>query len=332
MTTPLLGLDDSHYQGTPDYGLFHAHGGAFVISKGTEGTYYIDPELGYNRQNVKANGLVFGTYHFAALEDPTAEADYYLQHVAPERGEFMALDMEREKAGVDCAVWSAQWIQHVKDATGGTPPLIYLNRYLLGKYDWKAVLAENAGLWLAVYDFSETAVPASGIWPTLAFKQFSDRGSEAGVSPVDLDAFEGSLAALEKYTIGGGAPAPAPVPAPAPTPPPRPTPPPPPPHPPVLRWNLGRGQCYGNINGKANVHGGYYPWERPFVRNIQQWTIFHNCADGQAPGSWAYNGWSDGRWTHPTDTAVANWHERFYPNQPQPCEVWSDDYARLARP
>jgi GH25 family lysozyme M1 (1,4-beta-N-acetylmuramidase) len=334
ISTPLLGLDDSHYQGEPDYSAFAAHGGSFVFSKGTEATSYVDPELTYNRTHVLAADLIFGTYHFARLGNPVAEAEYYLQHVQPQRGELMALDMEVEAAGVDIAAWSAQWLQHVKDATG-TPPLLYLNRHLLGKYDWHAVLAENVGLWLAVYDFSETTVPASGIWPTLAFKQFSDLGNQSGVNgSVDEDAFEGDLAALKKYTIGGGAPTPAPAPAPAPRPRPTPPPPPPPPppHPPVLRWNLGRGQFYGNMTGPAASHGGYYAWERPFVRNIQQWTIFHDCADGQAPGSWAHNGWADGKWQHPTDTAVANWHQRFYPGQPQPCEIWADDYARLARP
>lgn len=230
MTSP--GIDISHFQGIPDLVAFAASGGVFAIAKATEGNYYIDASVGANRGDAAAAGLVFGTYHFARLTDPHVEAAYYLQHAQPQPGELVALDMEVEQAGVDIAAWSATFCQDVKNATGGTPPLVYLNQYLLGKYNWQPVLAENDSLWLAKYDGS-TAQPAPGAWPYVSFKQYSDTGHAAGVGgAVDLDEFFGDRAALERYTIGGGS---NPTPPPPPPPPPPPGPPPGPPVPPPLR-------------------------------------------------------------------------------------------------
>jgi hypothetical protein len=125
-----------------------------------------------------------------------------------------------------------------------------------------------------------------------------------------------------------GSPSPAPTPSPASsftpstvlTPPPR------------LAWNLPAGHYYGNIAGPARSHGGYYASERAFVRNIQQWLIWHQCVTGELREDWATSGWADSKWEKYTDWAMGTWHLRFYPNQPEPYQCWSDDYDRLARP
>ncbi|MDT8915792.1 hypothetical protein [Amycolatopsis sp. PS_44_ISF1] len=99
----------------------------------------------------------------------------------------------------------------------------------------------------------------------------------------------------------------------------------------VFAWNLPTGHYYGNLRGPAASHGGFYGSERDEVRNIQQWLIYHGCVAGVPASAWATSSWADGKWEGPTDTASRVWHDRFYPGQPYPTQVWRDDYGRLAR-
>lgn len=115
-----------------------------------------------------------------------------------------------------------------------------------------------------------------------------------------------------------------------------PTPPPPPPPPsskmpPTFGWNLPRGFYYGNMDGPdqsigANFSGGrYYP--NQFVQYIQQWFIWLGCVPGI--NNWEISGWDDGKWENATDDACRRWHAKYYPHQPYPDQIWSDDLARL---
>jgi lysozyme len=196
-------MDTSHYQGRPDLHAFKSAGGVFVIAKATQGVGYVDPEFQTTRADALAAALIFGTYHFSNWGDPVAEANYYLQHAGPRTGELVAFDAEGAiPAGVDVVAFADAWSRTVKAAVG-VPPLIYMNRSWLTGHNWAPVVADNDGLWLAIYDGTE-AQPASGAWPAVSFKQFTSTGKEPGVSgDVDVDAFFGSVAALEKFTIGG---------------------------------------------------------------------------------------------------------------------------------
>lgn len=111
-----------------------------------------------------------------------------------------------------------------------------------------------------------------------------------------------------------------------------PLPPPPPAVPSRFAWPLPAGQYFGNLAGPDASHGGYYASEQGYVRNIQQWLIYHGCVPGIPSAAWAHSGWADGRWEDATDGAMRTWHARFYPNQPQPAQCWIDDYDHLARP
>jgi hypothetical protein len=113
-------------------------------------------------------------------------------------------------------------------------------------------------------------------------------------------------------------------------------PPPPPPLPPACPprpgWTLPAGHYYGNLAGPAASHGGYYAGERPIVKIIQQWLIYHGCVAGVPASSWATSGWADGRWEAPTDVACRAWYARFRPGQPYVTRIYADDYGVLIRP
>lgn len=208
----VLGIDTSHHNQLPDFAALARGGIGFIIAKATEGVGFTDAQYAASRAGARAAGLVFGSYHFARPGDALAQADYYLAAARPAPGELTALDLE-DTSIPDPVGFADAWSRRVKAATGA-PPLIYLNQWFLTTYDWTRVLADGDGLWLARYDGQPTGGP-SGVWPVVAFKQYTDRATVPGQpGPVDGDAFNGDPAALDRYTI------PAP-----------PAPPPAPPHP-----------------------------------------------------------------------------------------------------
>src|SRR5512144_129507 len=88
-------------------------------------------------------------------------------------------------------------------------------------------------------------------------------------------------------------------------------------------WPLPRNEYFGLISGPSQSHGGYYAWERPYVKFIQE----RLQAMGFAPRT---PGWADGIFEQPTKDAVAAWQRAEWARfTTRYGEVWSDDWARL---
>jgi lysozyme len=199
----VLGVDLSHHNALPDFARIKAAGVGFVIAKITEGTSFVDPSFPAIRAGCHAQGLIFGGYHFGRLGDPHAEARFFLNTMKPQPGELVAGDCETSAPGVNLPAWWAAWGQDVKAAVG-YPPGHYMNQSYASAWDWSPVRALDAWLWLARYDGVPTGTPVGG-WQALAMKQYTDRGTVAGQpGTVDVDAFQGDLSALLRYTIPGG--------------------------------------------------------------------------------------------------------------------------------
>jgi GH25 family lysozyme M1 (1,4-beta-N-acetylmuramidase) len=188
------GTDLSSHQGAPQFPAVKAAGLDFVVLTATEGVGFVDRQCTSSRARAHAAGLVVGLYHFARAGDPGAEADFFTGTVGGlVAGEFAVLDWE--VAAADPAGWCTAWLAAVRSRLG-VPPLVYLNRSTVQGSDWSPVVRAGAALWLACYDDSTDAV-ASGSWPGLAMKQYSDQGSVPGIAgPVDLDVFYGSVEQL----------------------------------------------------------------------------------------------------------------------------------------
>jgi GH25 family lysozyme M1 (1,4-beta-N-acetylmuramidase) len=197
----LLGIDRSRWNAEPNFAAFKAGGMSLIFCKATDGTGYKDPTFDACRAGAEGAGLVFGGYHFAEWGDPLTEADWFLSQATPRAGELVALDAEATlPAGVDPVAWSVAWSQRVHGKTGAWP-LIYMNQSWLAAHNWGPVVALGDGLWLAKYDGAPTGGPV-GNWPVMALKQFSSTATVPGeTGPVDEDAFQGDLAALQKYTV-----------------------------------------------------------------------------------------------------------------------------------
>ena len=91
---------------------------------------------------------------------------------------------------------------------------------------------------------------------------------------------------------------------------------------------LPRTHYFGLITGPDASHGGYYGWERPLVRIIQQ-RLIHK---GYVPGITDWNSpWADGIFEQPTADAVARFQHAEMPGTQYFGQVWWDDYAQLAK-
>lgn len=90
----------------------------------------------------------------------------------------------------------------------------------------------------------------------------------------------------------------------------------------VPAWPLPRDHWFGDINGPNQSHGGFYGWEQPHVKRIQQALILKGYAPNNAS-------WADGLFERPTVDAVAAWQRDNMPGTQFFGQVWWDDWARL---
>lgn len=90
----------------------------------------------------------------------------------------------------------------------------------------------------------------------------------------------------------------------------------------VPAFPLPRDHWFGDINGSARSHGGYYEHERGWIEQIQRALQ----RKGYAPG---YAGWADGLFEQPTIDSVARWQRDHMPGTTFYGQVWHDDWAKL---
>jgi hypothetical protein len=98
------------------------------------------------------------------------------------------------------------------------------------------------------------------------------------------------------------------------------------PHP---AWPLPAGHYFGLVSGPDKSHGGYFVWERPFVKWIQRRLIRLGFVPGVRDVD---SDWVDGVFERPTKDAVAAWQlDRWATETTRFGEVWRDDWTRLQR-
>ena len=145
----------------------------FVIVKATEGRTYVSPSFEEQYSAAKAAGRLLGIYHFAALNEPEVEADFFLHTVGGRVGEAV-LVLDWERAPLDDVDWCARWLDRVRSRTG-VQPMIYLSESVANGAAWQKVGA--CPLWVAAYrtddepanyDMSNAGSPPvvnAGAWP-----------------------------------------------------------------------------------------------------------------------------------------------------------------------
>lgn len=193
----LYGIDVSSYQGQPDWVKVAASGQAFAWTKATEGTTYVNPDFAYNWQNIKANNMVRGAYHFARPDSNSAksEVDFFLNTVGSlQPTDLIALDLENGTG--DLSSWCLEWLTYCASKIGFNPWL-YSGVWFLqphGCLDQPAI--GQFPLWLSGYVQNMPAVPAD--WHVLSMWQFTDKAIVPGIStPVDQSYFLGDINQLK---------------------------------------------------------------------------------------------------------------------------------------
>lgn len=199
----IYGQDWASYQGTEP----SVAGIDFVIVKITEGLGYINPKWIRQRDHAKANGLVWGAYHYPHMaNDPHAEADYFLRQVAWQPGDIIVLDWEgydNANAGVSKArqlAYKEEWLRYVKARMPNNPVGMYCNADYWRNVDTTGYYGDF--LWIAT---AGRKAGDPGIRADWLFHQFTDR-------PVDTDYCHlASRAALRAWALSftGQAPEPS---------------------------------------------------------------------------------------------------------------------------
>jgi|GEM_PF-1367374 len=209
----LKGIDLSKWNHVPDYQKLSASGLAFVYIKASEGGYR---DLTYTdkHDHLSETGLLCGSYHFfKASVDPKVQARVFLETIGNkiDDGEMPpVLDIEDPSEKLTVAQYEdavSAWLNRVEQKTG-MKPIIYT-----GGWYWEQLKTldntsrfKDYPLWLSSY--TPNYGPMFGGWTSPTLWQYTEKGSIAGISPVDLDYFLGSPAELWAFArikpIGAG--------------------------------------------------------------------------------------------------------------------------------
>ncbi|MER5559714.1 glycoside hydrolase family 25 protein [Streptomyces sp. NPDC002506] len=190
----VYGQDWASYQSSAP----SASGLSFVFVKVTEGLSYVNPKWVAQRDHAKANGLVWGAYHYPHMGNSVqAEADYFLSQVAWQPGDLIVLDWEgydAANAGVSRArqaEYKDAWLRYVK----GRMPHLRVGMYANTDY-WRNV--DQSGyfgdfLWIAT---GGRAAGDPGIQADWLFHQYSEAGG------LDRDYCHLDAGALRAWALG----------------------------------------------------------------------------------------------------------------------------------
>ena len=189
----IAGIDLSNNNVIADFAAIRAAGYQFCIHKASEGVGFRDRFLGPRWREMKANGVARGAYHFArpSAYAPAAEADYFLEIVAPllEPGDSVWLDMEDERYHGDASPWSLAWLSRVEQALGFPPGLYTYPAYVVERRLNDPALARFP-LWWASY--ADPMRPTPKPWTSTSVWQFTSDGLVPGtVGRIDLNWFLG---------------------------------------------------------------------------------------------------------------------------------------------
>lgn len=208
----IYGQDWASYQSTtPD-----TTGLAFAFVKITEGLGYVNPKWPAQRSHAKANGLVWGGYHYPHMGNSVqAEGDYFLGQVNWQPGDLICLDWEGYDAanqGVpksQQAAYKDAWLRYVKRRQPYSPVGMYCNVDYWRNVDTSSYFGDF--LWIAT---AGRFAGDPGIQAPWLFHQYSDSGVDHDYCHLP------SAQALRDWSLSfrpGPSPTPAP-PSPTPTP------------------------------------------------------------------------------------------------------------------
>src|SRR3954470_2463606 len=197
-----------------DWSAVHASGQDFTFVKATEGSTFTNAYFAGDWRAVSAAGLYRGAYHFArpstASGSAAAQARYFASVIGNQSTPMTlppTLDME-EAGGLSPAAlvsWTRTFLTTLKTLTGRTP-IIYTYPYFWRNAMGGSTAFTSYPLWIASYG---TAAPPTLGWPRWTFWQYSSTSTVRGIpgaGAIDMNRFNGDMAALAALALSTAAP------------------------------------------------------------------------------------------------------------------------------
>lgn len=224
----IKGIDVSRWQGIINWDAVKGNVDfAIIKAGGSDDGFYPDGQFTRNINEARRVGLPHGIYVFLGGVESVANEVQHIKNLISMAGGL--------KPGE--SVW-LDWEEHTADEVGyltgiakglidaGLPkPGVYMSLSRVTGNDWHSLVDQNDGLWVAAWGNNDAVpqsneVPGSDEWPFWAIWQYSSTGSVSGIGGrVDLDQFNGDVAAFNRYGAAGEVAAPAPQPVTQPSPP-----------------------------------------------------------------------------------------------------------------
>lgn len=198
-------IDISHYQSHIDFGKVKADGIVAIIHKATEGQTYKDGHYHNNKAKAKAQGFLWGAYHFSSGGSVTNQVNHFLDYAQPEDDEVIALDFEPSSSGPNMTLDQAHRFVEMIKTELGRYPMIYggsLLRHAVGTNP-DPILA-NCPLWYARYASSPVGIPTQiwingeTLWQYTDGNDGPDPQKVDGIGRCDRDIFNGTEVELRE--------------------------------------------------------------------------------------------------------------------------------------
>lgn len=201
-------IDAAHFSDINNLSEVRTDGLSGIICKATDGNTFTDPTFVCRMTNLPGLGLVTGAYHFfRPLDNPWAQAMFFLSAIKPWMPLILALDLEWTAELTELEAWSTM-DEQVREAKV-VEFLSVLSRNISGKphiYTSAAFMAEFLPhldlsaypLWVCDYNPAHQAPTLPTCWNTWSIWQQNARDREKGITgEEDLDIFNGDLPALQ---------------------------------------------------------------------------------------------------------------------------------------
>lgn len=205
------GVDVSSFQGAVDWPTVKAGGISFAYVRLGDGDTFIDPMFATNWSAMKAAGLIRGAYQtFEPAQSPVSQANLVVSTVGLLGVGDLPVVADMELTGGESAATIAArletWVTAVGAGTGKTPVIYTADGY------WNGSVGSTAfgtfPLWVADWGVACPTLPDG--WSNWAMWQYSDSGTVSGITgAVDVDEFNGNLAALQQFSGTAGIATPA---------------------------------------------------------------------------------------------------------------------------
>lgn len=217
------GLDVSHFQGNINWAAVRNSGIKFTFAKATEGVDFVDVNFHQYMTGAIAAGVPIGPYHFGRLNsgetiptDAIDEANDFVDAIqqyysSPGMVLRPVLDYEQlpnDPVSPSVKAYVSKWIRDFSGVVQqrlGFAPIIYTCCGIQTSTFLEPDIAQHA-LWIRKITGGDTFNPSLpptaseiGIWSDWTFWQWSATGNVGGISPVDRDAFEGTMEQLAQY-------------------------------------------------------------------------------------------------------------------------------------